>query len=109
MPTSTAPVSNLLHLSNSWISIRHQAIGFVRDSIVYQPYTGTLRGAAGTLRAGAGNSLDQSILLANLLKTAGLDARIARGTLTDADALRLLRNISQASPGSIAGLPASEP
>ncbi len=75
------------------------ATAFVRDSIVYQPYPGTLRGVAGTLRAGAGNSLDQAILLANLLKTAGLDARIARGTLGDTDALRLLRSTSQAAPG----------
>ncbi len=76
------------------------AIGFVRDSIVYQPYAGALRGVDGTLRAGAGNSLDQAILLANLLKTAGLDARIARGTLTDTDALRLLRGTRQAEPGN---------
>ncbi len=75
------------------------AIEFVRDSIVYQPYAGTLRGVTGTLRAGAGNSLDQSMLLANLLKTAGLDARIVRATLTDADALRLLRSVRQADPG----------
>lgn len=75
------------------------AIDFVRDSIVYQPYAGTLRGVTGTLRAGAGNSLDQSILLANLLKTAGLDARIVRATLSDADALRLLHSTRQADPG----------
>ena len=76
------------------------AIGFVRDSIVFQPYPGALRGVDGTLRAGAGNSLDQAVLLANLLKSAGLDARIARGTLTDADALRLLRGTRQAAPGN---------
>lgn len=76
------------------------AIVFVRDSIVYQPYQGTLRGVDGTLRAGAGNSLDQAMLLANLLKTAGLDARIVRGTLTEADALRLLRGTRQAAPGN---------
>jgi len=74
------------------------AIEFVRDTIAYQPYPGVLRGVAGTLRAGSGNSLDQAILLANLLKTAGLDARIARGTLSDSDALRLLRSTRQARP-----------
>ncbi len=75
------------------------AIGFVRDSIVFQPYAGALRGVDGTLRAGAGNSLDQALLLANLLKTAGLDARIARATLSDADAMRLLRSTRQARQG----------
>ncbi len=75
------------------------AIAFVRDSIVYQPYPGALRGVAGSLRAGAGNSLDQAILLANLLKSTGLDARIARATLSDADALQLLRSTRQADPG----------
>lgn len=76
------------------------AIAFVRDSVVYQPYSGTLRGVSGTLRAGAGNSLDQSILLANLLKTAGFDARIAHATLNDADASRLLLSTRQANPGN---------
>ena len=76
------------------------AIGFVRDSIVYQPYQGALRGVDGTLRAGAGNSLDQAMLLANLLKTAGLDARIVHGTLSETDALRLLRLTRQAAPAN---------
>jgi len=76
------------------------AIGYVRDSIVYQPYQGALRGVDGTLRAGAGNSLDQAMLLANLLKSAGLDARIVRGRLSEPDALRLLRGTREATPGN---------
>jgi hypothetical protein len=72
------------------------ALAFVREQIAYQPYDGVMRGVAGTLKARAGNSLDQSILLASLLKSAGFDARVVRGTLSDAEALRLLRSLSQA-------------
>lgn len=84
------------------------ALAFVREEIVFQPYEGALRGVVGTLRARAGNSLDQSILLASLLKSTGYDARVVRGTLGDADALRLLRGLKPATrPASLAYLEAS--
>lgn len=62
----------------------------VGDEIVFQPYQGVLRGVAGTLRSRAGNSADQALLLAWLLKSAGFDARIARGTLAESEARGLL-------------------
>jgi len=71
---------------------------FVTDAIVFQPYEGALRGVAGTLRAGAGNSLDQSILLASVLKSAGYDARVVKATLSEQDALRLLQQTASAKP-----------
>lgn len=71
-------------------------VDFVRDEIVFHPYAGTLRGAAGTLRAGAGNSLDQALLLAQMIRTAGFDARIVRADLTDGLARRLLDASSNA-------------
>lgn len=71
-------------------------IAFVQTDIAFQPYEGTLRGPAGAFRARAGNSLDQSVLLAYLLKSAGYDARIARGVLGQADALRLLQQTRNA-------------
>ena len=40
---------------------------FVADEIRYEPYAGILRGAVGALDAGAGNSVDKSLLLAALL------------------------------------------
>jgi len=75
-------------------------IDFVQTSIVFQPYEGALRGVAGSLQAGAGNSLDQSILLASLLKSAGFDARLVKGRLEDTDALRLLRQTATGMPNA---------
>lgn len=72
-------------------------VNFVRDEIVFQPYAGTMKGAAGTLRAGAGNSLDQSLLLAQMLRTAGFDARIVRAELDD-DLARRLLDITRNAP-----------
>ena len=48
-------------------------LDYVSNDIVFQPYEGVLRGVAGILRARSGNSLDQSILLASVLKSAGYD------------------------------------
>lgn len=72
-------------------------LDFVSGDIAFHPYEGTLRGAAGTLRARAGNSLDQSLLLGYMLKSAGYDARIVRTELSDTEALGLLRNTGNAS------------
>jgi hypothetical protein len=72
---------------------------FVSEQIAYEPYAGSLRGAHGTLLARAGNALDQSLLLATLLNDAGFEAVIRRGTLTPADARRLLGGLAR-RPGS---------
>jgi hypothetical protein len=58
-----------------------QIISFVRNEIRLEDYPGLLRGARGTLESRAGNSLDQSTLLATLLKDAGFDARIVEGEI----------------------------
>lgn len=62
---------------------------WVRLNIAYEVYAGLLRGPQGTLVAGAGNALDQSVLLARLLNDAGYDARVALATL-DAERARTL-------------------
>jgi hypothetical protein len=64
-------------------------VEFVKTKIRFEPYSGSLRGALGTLRSRSGNSLDQSILLATLLNNAGFEARIVRGDLS-ADSVRFL-------------------
>jgi hypothetical protein len=57
------------------------AFAFVRDEIHDEVYAGVLRGARGTLLAGAGNDCDKSLLLATLLRTRGLKVRFVRGHL----------------------------
>lgn len=54
---------------------------YVADDIRYEPYTGILRGPAGTLAAGAGNSVDKSLLLAALLDAGQVRYRFAEGPL----------------------------
>lgn len=70
-----------------------QIVQFVSDEIYLELYSGSLRGALGTLLARSGNSLDQSILLATLLKNAGYDAQISRGTLDDDDLSLLIKQL----------------
>lgn len=67
-----------------------QLIEFVKNEIEFEAYPGLLRGPRGTLMSRAGNALDQSMLLAGLLKDAGYDARIVRGTLSPKQASELV-------------------
>lgn len=66
---------------------------WVDDNVRYEAYDGVLRGPTGTLVAGAGNALDQAVLLARLLGDAGFDARVALGTLGEEDAGRLVMSM----------------
>ncbi|MDX1401988.1 MAG: hypothetical protein R3245_08705, partial [Kiloniellales bacterium] len=67
---------------------------FVRNDIYFEQYKGALRGAQGTLMSRAGNSLDQSLLLSTLLRDAGYDATINRGTLSEISAKFLLEELT---------------
>ncbi|HEY4179070.1 MAG TPA: hypothetical protein VGM90_19625 [Kofleriaceae bacterium] len=55
---------------------------WVRDNTALVPYRGSLRGAVGVMMDRVGNSLDRSLLLANLLEKAGLEVRLANAQLT---------------------------
>lgn len=57
---------------------------FVRDDVRYEPYSGVLRGAGGTIAGLAGNSADQAVLLAALLKASDIRCRFAIGALDSA-------------------------
>ncbi len=62
---------------------------YVQRRIRYEPYVGSIRGAAGTLRAGGGNAIDQALLLRELLAASGYRSRFARGRLDWASAVLL--------------------
>lgn len=68
-------------------------VALVREQVAFEQYPGLLRGAQGTLVSGAGNSLDQALLLAVLLGGAGFDTRIAEGQLTTEQAEQLLQSM----------------
>jgi len=66
---------------------------YMHRNIAFEPYAGLLRGPRGTLMSGAGNALDQAVLLAKLINDSGWQARIARTQLTDLQALKLLLEV----------------
>lgn len=78
---------------------------FVRDNIRYEPYTGVLRGALGTLLCRAGNSLDRSLLLAALLQKAGFTVRIASGELATQQAQVLVNRLFEPAKPAPSALP----
>jgi len=67
--------------------------GAVATGIRYEPYRGVLRGAEGTALANSGNSLDQSLLLAKVLRHAGYRVRFVRGRLDGVNLETVLRGI----------------
>lgn len=71
-----------------------EIVSWVEDEIAFQPYPGLLRGALGTLRARAGNALDQSVLLAGLLKDAGYEAKILEAEIEVKRAEKLVLSAS---------------
>jgi len=73
---------------------------FVSDEVRYDPYSGILRGARGTLSSRAGNSADQALLLAALLDASLLPVRFAVGEIDSATADTLLAG-SEADVDSI--------
>ncbi|MBN9322136.1 MAG: transglutaminase domain-containing protein, partial [Delftia acidovorans] len=52
---------------------------YVRNGIRSEWYAGSIKGALGTLRTGAGNAVDQASLLIALLRAAGAPARYVQG------------------------------
>ncbi len=68
-------------------------VDWVRENIYFEQYLGLLRGAEGTLMSRAGNALDQTVLLATLLRDAGYEVQIKQGQLSEAQAKDLLANM----------------
>lgn len=67
------------------------------------PYRGVLRGPAGVLMDRSGNSLDRSLLLADLLKRSGVEARLAHATLSGGDLARMTNYASSQTPAALDG------
>ena len=74
---------------------------WVRDNTVFIPYEGSLRGPVGVLMDRYGNSLDRALLLHELLRLAGHDARLARGRLSDQQAEAIFKEIRGPLPQNI--------
>jgi hypothetical protein len=66
---------------------------FVRDEVIYDPYSGVLRGARGTLWGMAGNSADQALLLAGLLNASLVKTRFVIGELAEEGASTVLGSL----------------
>jgi len=66
---------------------------WVRANSYWIPYQGALRGPVGVLMDGRGNSLDRALLLADLLKRAGHNVRLARAGLSKQEAVKRLDDL----------------
>ena len=84
-----------------------QMFAFVRDQIAYQAYSGSLRGARGTLWSKAGNALDRASLLVALLRASGFTAQYVQGTLTTAQEQSLILSMFQSQYRVLGCPPAS--
>lgn len=71
---------------------------WVRNNIAWVAYQGSLRGAQGALLDRSGNSLDRSLLLAELLASVGIKARLAHGRIADPGPI--LESTRKAAPGA---------
>ncbi len=68
-------------------------LNWVRDQTFWAPYRGVLRGATGVLMDRVGSSADRAMLLAQLLREAGQEVRLARATLPEPMAATLLAKV----------------
>ncbi|HZK78139.1 MAG TPA: transglutaminase domain-containing protein [Gemmatimonadaceae bacterium] len=65
----------------------------ISTGVRYEPYSGIQRGAIGTAIARSGNSADQSMLLAEVLRRGGYKVRYARGILADSNVTAAIRGM----------------
>jgi hypothetical protein len=96
VPASSAPSASdaIFDLALELGFDMERAFQFVSEQVRYEPYSGVLRGARGTLMGGAGNSADKAVLLAALLETSQIPYRFAMGSLIGEQAAALLASAS---------------
>ena len=76
-PLNDEIINKAKSLDNDYVRIYE----FVRNSSRNEWYAGSIKGALGVLRGGAGNDVDQASLLSALLRAAGLDTRYVQGVI----------------------------
>ncbi len=77
-PASIVELSRALNVDNNGPQLMYE---WVYNNVEWEPDWGSKRGALGTLMDGLGNSFDQSLLLASLLRQAGFTANIVMGSI----------------------------
>ncbi|MGA2255400.1 MAG: choice-of-anchor Q domain-containing protein, partial [Thermoguttaceae bacterium] len=79
---------------------------YLHDDIGYNAYSGSLRGARGTLWSSAGNALDVASLGIALMRASGIPAQYVEGTLTYIQADQLVLSMFPASYQTAGYIPA---
>jgi len=83
-----------------------QIFNFVHTQIGYNSYTGSLRGARGTLWSSAGNALDVASLGVALDRASGIPAQYVQGTLSQDQASQLILSMFPNSFQTVGYIPA---
>ena len=78
---------------------------FLHDDVGYNSYTGSLRGARGTLWSGAGNALDVASLGVALMRASGIPAQYTQGQLSYALTQTLILTMFPASFQTVGYIP----
>jgi transglutaminase-like putative cysteine protease len=78
---------------------------FLHDDVGYNSYTGSLRGARGTLWSSAGNALDVASLGVALLRASGIPAQYVSGTLSQSQAQQLILSMFPVSYQTVGYVP----
>jgi uncharacterized repeat protein (TIGR01451 family) len=83
-----------------------QIYNFLHNDIGYNSYSGSLRGARGTLWSNAGNSLDDASLGVALMRASGIPAQYEQGALSQSQAQQLILSMFPASYQTVGYIPA---
>ncbi len=78
---------------------------FLHTQIGYNSYTGSMRGARGTLWSGAGNAIDVASLGVALMRASGIPAQYVQGSLSQSQAQPLIRSMFPAGDQTLGYLP----
>ncbi|MEO6809308.1 MAG: transglutaminase domain-containing protein, partial [Isosphaeraceae bacterium] len=89
------------------LSYDPQAIfNYLHTQVGYNSYTGSVRGARGTLWSSAGNALDVASLGVALMRASGVPAQYVQGTLSQSQAQSLILSMFPASYQTVGYIPA---